>query len=78
MVPVQVIALKHDVRNDCKHSQRDAFLNNLQLHQRERAAIFDESEAIGRHLTAIFKEGDAPRESNHAYQRPVVTDARLL
>ena len=75
---MQVVALKHDVGNNGKDSQRDALLHNLQLYKAERSAVADEPKSVGWHLAAILEERDAPRENNHSEQRPVVTDARLL
>jgi hypothetical protein len=58
--------LKHDVGNDTEHGQRDAFLDDLQLNEVEGTSIFYEANTVGWHLTAVFKEGDAPRESDDA------------
>jgi hypothetical protein len=78
MVPMQVSALEHDVGNDAEHSQRDAFLNDLQLNEVEGSAVLDKTQTVGGDLTAVFKEGDAPRKDNDAYQRPVVRHTVLL
>lgn len=40
VVPMQALALEHDVGNDAEHSQRDTFLNHLELNKIERSAIF--------------------------------------
>lgn len=58
MVPMQVVALKHNVRDDGENGQRNTFLNDFQLHERERTAVVDEAEAVGGHLAAIFEKGD--------------------
>ena len=78
VVPMQVVALKHNVRDDGENGQRNTFLNDFQLHERERAAVVDEAETVGGHLAAIFEKGDGPREADDGNQRPVVADARLL
>ena len=78
MVPMQVCSLEHDVGNDAEHSQRDTLLNNLQLNEVEGSAILHETDTIGRHLTAVFKESDAPRKRNDTQQGPVVRDSVLL
>lgn len=78
MVPMQVCALKHDIGNDAENSQRYAFLNNLQLNEVEWTAILDKADSVGRNLTAILKESNAPREYNDAKKRPVVTDTIFL
>ena len=78
VVPMQVVALKHNVRDDGENGQRNTFLNDFQLHERERTAVVDEAETVGRHLAAILEKGDGPREADDGNQRPVVADARLL
>ena len=40
--------------------QKDALLYDLQLDEVEGTAVFYETDTVGRHLTAVFKEGDAP------------------
>ena len=64
MVPVQTLALKQAVGNDGKDNQRDAFLYHFQLHQCKRSSVSIKANPIGRHLTAIFKKGYAPRKHN--------------
>ena len=78
VIPVEVVALEHDIGHDSEHSQRDALLYDLQLHQVEGSTIVNESQPIGRHLATVFEEGDAPREGDDAQQRPVARHARLL
>ena len=60
MVPMQALPLKEDVGDDGKDHQADTFLDDLELHQVEGAAVVLESDTVGRYLAAIFKEGDAP------------------
>ena len=60
VVPMQVVALKHNVRDDGENGQRNTFLNDFQLHERERTAVVDEAETVGGHLAAIFEKGDGP------------------
>ena len=74
MVPMQVCSLEHDVGNDAEDSQRDTFLNNLQLNEVEGSAILNEADAVGGNLTAVLQEGDAPRKRNDTQQGPVVRD----
>ena len=78
MVPVEILMLEHDVGDDGKDGQGDAFLDDFQLYKVERSAIPLKSHAVGRYLTAVFKKCNAPRESNHTKQRPVVGYTRLL
>lgn len=60
MVPVQVSALKQDIRNNGEDSQRDTLLNHLQLDQIERSAIAFKTDTVCRHLTTVLKEGYHP------------------
>ena len=53
-------ALKQAVRDDTEHRNGNTFLNHLQLHDVERSSVGAEAQAVGRHLTAILKEGNAP------------------
>jgi len=75
---MQVSALEHDVGNDAEYSQRDTLLNDLQLNEVEGTSVFYEAQTIGRHLTAVLKEGDAPREDDDADEGPVAAGAVLL
>lgn len=78
MVPMQVCALKHDIGNDAEDGQRDALLDDLQLDEVEGSAVLDKADSVGRNLTAILEESNAPREYNDAKKRPVVTDTIFL
>ena len=75
---MQMGALEHDVGNDAEDSQRDALLNDFQLDEVKRTTVLDEAETVGRYLTAVLEEGDAPREDDDAYQWPVVRYTALL
>ena len=75
---MQMGALEHDVGNDAEHGQRDTLLDDLQLNEVEGSAVFYESQTVGRYLTAVLEEGDAPREYYDSDERPVAAGARLL
>ena len=57
---MQILALKEDIGDDGKYTETDALLDDLELNEIERTAIALESHTVGRHLTAIFKERNAP------------------
>ena len=78
MIPMQMCALKQDVGDDAEDGQRDTLLDDLQLNEVEGSAVFYKAQTVGRHLTAIFKEGNTPREGDNAYEWPVAAGARLL
>lgn len=60
VVPVQILTLEHDVGNHGKNTETDALLDDLQLHEIERATVTIETDAVGGHLTTIFKQSDTP------------------
>ena len=57
---MQILALKEDIGDDGEDTETDALLDDLELNEIERTAIALESHTVGRHLTAIFKERNAP------------------
>ena len=60
VVPVEGLTLEEDVGNDGKDNQGNDFLNDLELNQGERTSVVLETYAVGRNLTTILEEGDAP------------------
>jgi hypothetical protein len=78
MVPLELLSLEEDVGYDAEHNEGDDFLYDFQLHKRERSAVFDKANPVGRHLTAVFEESDCPREGNDAEEWPVRRDAGLV
>ena len=60
MVPMNVLSLKENVGNNSEDTERDAFLNHLELNEVERSAVADEAQPVGRHLAAVLQEGNAP------------------
>lgn len=78
MIPMERLPLKYYVGDYCKDDERNALLNNFQLHQVERSPITDEANAIGWYLTTILEESYHPAKCYDAYQWPVTAHARLL
>ena len=60
VVPFQGLALEHNVCNKGEHNEADALLHHLELDKRERASVALKPDTIGRHLAAVFEEGNAP------------------
>ena len=77
MVPVELLMLEDEVRDDGEHHEGDALLDNLQLHEVKGTAVIDKAQTVGRHLAAVLEEGNALREYDDTQQRPVRADARL-
>ena len=78
MIPMKLLPLEKNVGDDAEHNEGDDFLYDFQLHKRERSAVFDKANPVGRHLAALFEEGNCPREGNDAEERPVRRDAGLV
>jgi len=78
MVPVQLFMLEDEVGNDGKHHEGDALLDDFQLYEVEGAPIVHKTNTVGWYLTAVFEEGDHPREGNDQIKGPVGGYARLL
>ncbi len=55
VVPVELLVLEDEVGDDGEDHQRDALLNDLELDEVEGASVVDEADAVGRHLTAVFR-----------------------
>lgn len=52
-----------------KYAQRDNFLYDLKLDQRERTAVSGKTDAVCGYLEAVFKEGDPPTYNDNKYER---------
>lgn len=78
MVPVKLLVLEHHVGNGGKDNERDTLLYHLQLNQGKRSSVAHEPQSVGRHLTAILKESDDPREGDNRNEGPIGRDTRLL
>jgi len=59
IIPFERLVHIHE-RKWHKHDQRDDFLQNLELRQIE----LREANAVGRHLKAVFYQGDAPTDKD--------------
>ena len=62
VIPAQGVALDEQHRKECKDHQRDNLLNDLQLPEGEGTSEFCATDAVGWHLEAVLKEGDAPTD----------------
>ena len=75
---MKLLPLEEHVGNDAENYQRDDFLYDFQLHQREWSSVIDKSDTICRHQEAVLYAGNQPREANYSNQRPVRRDAGLI
>ena len=78
VVPLEGLALEEEVDDDREDGQRDGFLDDLELHQIERAAVARETDAVGGDGEAVLEEGDAPGEQDDQDQRPAGRDLHFL
>ena len=60
VIPVKLLPLEEDICNDTEDNKRDDFLYDLQLHQRERTSVIDESYTVGRHQETVLDACDCP------------------
>lgn len=75
---MELLPLEEDVCNDTEDNKRYDLLYNLQLHQRERTTVADESDTIGWYQKAVLDAGNCPREENYDIERPVGRYAGLV
>lgn len=57
---MELLPLEDDVGNDAEDNQGDDFLNDFELHQRERSAVANETDAVGGHQETVLDASDAP------------------
>ena len=70
MVPVEMFTLKHEGGYHREDRERNDFLYHFELDERERSAVADEADAVGRHLGAVFEESDSPRKQDDSDEGP--------
>ena len=78
VIPMQRLTLEEQRGEHGEDDERDDLLDDLELHQRERAAVAREADAVGRNLAGILEERDAPREEDDGKQRPMGGNLHLL
>ena len=66
VVPAQGVRLHENQREQREDRERDHFLDDFQLPDRERPAELRRPDAVGRNLEAVFEQGDAPVSSTIA------------
>lgn len=68
VVPAQGVRLHENQREQREDRERDHFLDDFQLPDRERPAELRRPDAVGRNLEAVFEQGDAPAEEHDDHQ----------
>ena len=78
MVPLYGLPLEQEGDDDGKNGQGNHFLDHLELHQVEGAAVSVETDPVRRDGQAVLEEGDAPREKDDQDEGPASGDLHLL
>ena len=78
MVPLDGLSLEKEGDDDGEDGQGDHFLDDLELHQVEGAAVALEADPVRRDGEAVLEEGDAPGEQDDEDERPAGGDFHLL
>ena len=78
MVPLNRLSLEQERDDDGENGQGNHFLNHLQLHQVERAAISDKADAVGRNGETVLEKGNSPGKEDNQDERPARGDFHLL
>ena len=78
MIPFQGFGFEKQERKRREHQQRDDLLDHLQLHQRERPAVFPEADAVGRHHQAVLEKGDQPTDQDQPEQAGFFKEFQVL
>ena len=74
MVPLYGLPLEDHDRKDGEDGDGEHLLNDFQLHQRKRAAVLNEANAVAVHLADIFRQSQQPRREDDDEQRGVIRD----
>ena len=78
VVPLQRFVIEYRYRDNGKDGQRNCFLDDLQLHQAEGAAVDFAADGVGGNHEEIFDKRNAPWRKNHEDERPVGADVHFL
>jgi len=65
VIPFEGFVFEKNERKQREHHECDDLLDDLELDERERAAVFAKSDPVGRNHEAIFQESDQP---THQYE----------
>jgi hypothetical protein len=78
MIPMKRFTFEKQGGEYGEYHQRNDFLNNLELDERERSAIASETDTIGWYLKGIFGKSNAPRKQDDKIEWPTGYDFHLL
>lgn len=69
VIPLERLVLAEEQHEGGEDDKRDYLLNHFQLPQRERPAVLDAADTIGRHLKTVFEQGDSPAQQHDGRER---------
>lgn len=64
MVVGEGLVLEENEHEHSEHGQRQEFLDDLELPEIERSAVFDETDSVRRNHEAVLDQRDTPAEEN--------------
>lgn len=71
MIPMQLLAAEENYCEHCKYYQRDSFLDNFELHQREGTSVTLKAHPVGRYLAGVFEQSYPPGDEYDDVKRRV-------
>ena len=78
MIPLQGFVFEKDQGEHGKDQQGNDFLDDFQLYQRKRPAVFPVAQSVGGHHQAIFHKGDEPARQNQSQQPRLIKKLVVL
>lgn len=78
MVEGEGLVFEEDEHEDGEDGQREELLDDFELPEVERAAVFDEADAVRRHHEAVLDQRDTPAEEDDQRQRELAEPSRAL
>ena len=78
MIHLEGFLLEEDRGKEDKYQQGNHFLYHFQLNQRKGSPVAFKTNTVGRHLQAVFKQGDTPADQDHNDEGHLVKAFHLL
>ena len=69
VVPLERFVFAEEQHEGGEDDKCDRLLYHFQLPQRERSAVLDAAQTVGRNLKAVFEQGDAPAQQYDGCER---------
>ena len=78
MVEGEGMVFEEDEHEHGEDGQREELLDDFELPEVERAAVFDEADTVRRHHEAVLDQRDTPAEEDDQRQRELAEPSRAL